>query len=81
MDNQLRNLLLNNYKRSFPSKKDTEDFISNFHQYRKKKQAERKTNFLAILLLAIATVCGFSIILKETNNKLDIQTSSREFKK
>jgi hypothetical protein len=81
MDNQLRNLLLNNYERSFPSKKDTEDFISNFHQYRKKKQAERKTNFLAILLLAIVTVCGFSIILKETNNKLDIQTSSGEFKK
>jgi len=83
MDNQLRNLLLNNYERSFPSKKDTEDFISNFHQYRKKKQAERKTNFLAILilLLAIATVCGFSIVLKETNNKLDIQTSSGQVQK
>ena len=76
MDNQLRNVLLSNYEKSLPSKRDTEDFISNFHQYRTKKRKQRKTNFLALLLLAIVTVCGFSIVLKETNNKLDIQTSS-----
>jgi hypothetical protein len=76
MDNQLRNILLSNYERSLPSKRDTEDFISNFNQYRINKQKQRKTNFLALLLLAIVTVCGFSIVLKETNNKLDIQTSS-----
>ena len=75
-NNQMRNLLLDNYEKSLPSKRDTEDFISNFHQYRINKQKERKTNFLALLLLAIVTVCGFSIVLKETNNKLDIQTSS-----
>ena len=72
----MRNLLLSNYERSLPSKRDTEDFISNFNQYRINKQKQRKTNFLALLLLAIVTVCGFSIVLKETNNKLDIQTSS-----
>jgi hypothetical protein len=76
MDNQLRNVLLSNYEKSLPSKRDTEDFISNFNQYRINKQKQRKTNFLALLLLAIVTVCGFSIVLKETNNKLDIQTSS-----
>ena len=76
MDNQLRNVLLSNYEKSLPSKRDTEDFISNFNQYRINKQKQRKTNFLALLLLAIVTVCGFSIVLKETNNKLDIQTSA-----
>ena len=76
MDNQLRNVLLSNYEKSLPSKRDTEDFISNFNQYRINKQKQRKTNFLALLLLAIVTICGFSIVLKETNNKLDIQTSA-----
>ena len=76
MDNQLRNILLSNYERSLPSKRDTEDFISNFNQYRINKQKQRKTNFLALLLLTIVTVCGFSIVLKETNNKLDIQTAA-----
>lgn len=79
MDDRLKTLLKKNYYQS--DSKQTENFIKNFHQYRIKKQAERKTNFLAILLLAIVAVCGFSIILKETNNKLDIQTSSGEIKK
>lgn len=79
MDETLKTLLNKNYRQ--PTLQQTEDFIKNFHDYRNKKEAERKTNFLAILLLAIVTVCGFSIILKETNNKLDIQTSSGEIKK
>jgi ABC-type uncharacterized transport system permease subunit len=79
MDDNLKTLLKKNYYQ--PDPKQTENFIKDFHQYRIKKQSERKTNFLAILLLAIVTVCGFSIILKETNNKLDIQTSSGEIRK
>jgi hypothetical protein len=76
MDNQLRNVLLSNYERSLPSKRDTEDFISNFHQYRTKKKAEEKTHYgLALLAILILTALG-SIVLKETTNKLDIQTSS-----
>lgn len=74
MDDKLKTLLKINYYQ--PTSEQTEKFINNFHQYRIKKQQERKTNFLALLLLAIVTVCGFSIVLKETNNKLDIQTSS-----
>lgn len=74
MDKKLSALLKKNYYE--PTPKETEVFIENFNQYRIKKQKERKTNFLALLLLAIVTVCGFSIVLKETNNKLDIQTSS-----
>ena len=76
MDNQLRNLLLSNYERSLPSKRDTEDFISNFNQYRIKKQAQEKTHYgLALLAILILTALG-SIALKETTNKLDIQTAS-----
>lgn len=76
MDNQLRNVLLSNYERTLPSKRDTEDFISNFHQYRAKKKAEEKTHYgLALLAILILTALG-SIVLKETTNKLDIQTSS-----
>ena len=79
MDDKLKNLLKKNYYQ--PTSEQTENFIKDFHDYRSKKQAERKTNFLAILVLAIVTVCGFSIILKETSNKLDIQTSSGEIRK
>jgi hypothetical protein len=76
MDNQLRNLLLSNYERSLPSKRDTEDFISNFNQYRAKKKAQEKTYYsLALLTILILTALG-SIALKETTNKLDIQTAS-----
>lgn len=76
MDNQLKNLLLNNYEKSLPSKRDTEEFISNFHQYRVKKKSERKTHFflVAVVLLLLASLGA--VALKETNNKLDIQTSS-----
>ena len=81
MDNQLRNLLLDNYEKSLPSKRDTEDFISNFHQYRVKKKAQEKTHYgLALLAILILTALG-SIVLKETNNKLDIQTASGETRK
>lgn len=76
MDNKLRNLLLNNYEKSLPSKRDTEEFISNFHQYRNKKKAQQKTHYgLALLAILILTALG-SIVLKETTNKLDIQTAS-----
>jgi hypothetical protein len=76
MDNQLKNLLLNNYEKSLPSKRDTEAFITNFHQYRVKKKSERKTHFflVAVVLLLLASLGA--VALKETNNKLDIQTSS-----
>lgn len=76
MDNKLRNLLLNNYEKSLPSKRDTEDFISNFHQYRSEKKAQQKTHFflVAVVLLLLASLGA--VALKETNNKLDIQTSS-----
>ena len=79
MDNKLSALLKKNYYE--PNPKETEVFINNFYKYRIQKQKERKTNFLAILLLCIVTVCGFSIVLKETSNKLDIQTSSGEIQK
>lgn len=79
MDDNLKILLKKNYYQ--PTSKQTEEFIKNFHQYRNKKQAKRKTNFLAILLLGIIAACGFSVVLKEINNKLDIQTSSGEMKK
>ena len=81
MDNQLRNLLLSNYERSLPSKRDTEDFIINFHQYRAKKKAEEKTYYsLALVLLLVVTLLG-SIAIKETTNKLDIQTAAGEVNK
>jgi hypothetical protein len=81
MDNQLRNLLLDNYEKSLPSKRDTEDFISNFHQYRAKKKAQEKTHYgLALLAILILTALG-SIALKETTNKLDIQTAAGQVEK
>jgi hypothetical protein len=76
MDNQLRNLLLDNYEKSLPSKRDTEDFINNFNQYRIKKKAQEKTHYsIALIVLLIITALG-SIAIKETTNKLDIQTAS-----
>lgn len=76
MDNQLRNLLLSNYEKSLPSKRDTEDFITNFHQYRAKKKAQEKTHYgLAFACLLILTMIG-SIVAKQTKNNLDIQTAS-----
>ena len=76
MDNQLRNVLLNNYEKSLPSKRDTEDFISNFHQYRAKKKAQEKTHYgLAFACVLILTMIG-SIVAKQTKNNLDIQTAS-----
>jgi hypothetical protein len=75
MDNQLKNLLLSNYEKSLPSKRDTEDFISNFHQYRSKKKAQQKTHYALIFVcLLILTTIG-SIVAKQTKNNLDIQTA------
>lgn len=79
MRNRLKTLLKKNYYE--PNFEETERFINNFHQYKIKKEKEKKTNFLAVLLLTIIAVCGLSIILKENNNKLDIQTSSGEVQK
>ena len=79
MGDKLKILLKKNYYQ--PTSEQTENFIKNFHQYRNKKEVERKTNFLAILLLGIIAACGFSVVSKEINNKLDIQTSSGEMKK
>ena len=76
MENQLRNLLLNNYEKSLPSRRDTEDFISNFHQYRAKKKAQEKTHYgLAFACFLILTMIG-SIVAKQTKNNLDIQTAA-----
>ena len=76
MDNQLRNVLLNSYERSLPSKRDTEDFISNFHQYRAKKKAQEKTHYgLVFACVLILSMIG-SIVAKQTKNNLDIQTAS-----
>ena len=75
MDNQLKNLLSSNYKKSLPSKRDTEDFISNFHQYRSKKKAQQKTHYALIFVcLLVLTTIG-SIVAKQTKNNLDIQTA------
>ena len=75
MDNQLKNLLLSNYQRSLPSKRDTEDFITNFHQYRSKKKAQQKTHYALIFVcLLVLTTIG-SIVAKQTKNNLDIQTA------
>jgi hypothetical protein len=76
MDNKLRNILLNNYEKSLPSKRDTEDFISNFHQYRAKKKAQQKTHYgLLFACILVLTMIG-SIMVKQTKNNLDIQTAS-----
>jgi len=76
MEHQMRNLLLDNYEKSLPSKRDTEDFIINFHQYRAKKKAQQKTHYgLVFACLLILTMIG-SIVAKQTKNNLDIQTAS-----
>ena len=76
MDNQLRNLLLSNYEKSLPSKRDTEEFISNFHQYRNKKKAQQKTHYALIFTCVLILSMIGSILAKQTKNNLDIQTSS-----
>jgi hypothetical protein len=76
MDNKLRNLLLSNYEKSLPSKRDTEDFISNFHQYRAKKKAQEKTHYALIFACVLILSMIGSIVAKQTKNNLDIQTAS-----
>ena len=76
MDNKLRNLLLNNYEKSLPSKRDTEEFISNFHQYRAKKKAQQKTHYALIFACVLILSMIGSIVAKQTKNNLDIQTAS-----
>ena len=76
MDNQLRNLLLTNYEKSLPSKRDTENFISNFHQYRAKKKAQEKTHYALIFACVLILSMIGSIVAKQTKNNLDIQTAS-----
>jgi hypothetical protein len=79
MDNQLKTLLKENYY--VPTSEQTEKFIYNFHQYRAKKKAQEKTYYsLALVLLLIVTLLG-SIAIKETTNKLDIQTASGQVNK
>jgi len=79
MDNRLKTLLKENYYA--PTSEQTEKFIHNFHQYRAKKKAEEKTYYsLGLVILLIVTLLG-SIAIKETTNKLDIQTSAGEVKK
>jgi hypothetical protein len=76
MDNHMRNLLLSNYEKSLPSKRDTEDFIINFHQYRVKKKAQEKTHYgLVFACFLILTMIG-SIVMKQNKNNLDIQTAA-----
>ena len=79
MDNKLKTLLKENYY--IPTSEQTEKFIHNFHQYRAKKKAEEKTYYsLALVFLLIGTLLG-SIAIKETTNKLDIQTAAGELQK
>jgi hypothetical protein len=81
MDNQLRNLLLSNYEKSLPSKRDTEQFISNFHQYRAQKKGQQKTHYALIFTcLLILSMIG-SIVAKQTKNNLDIQTAAGQVQK
>jgi hypothetical protein len=76
MDNHMRNLLLSNYEKSLPSRKDTEEFIANFHQYRAKKKAQEKTHYgLVFACVLILTMIG-SIVAKQNKNNLDIQTAA-----
>jgi hypothetical protein len=76
MDNNMRNLLLSNYEKSLPSKRDTEAFISNFHQYRAKKKTQEKTHYgLVFACFLILTMIG-SIVMKQNKNNLDIQTAA-----
>ena len=76
MDNKLRNLLLDNYEKSLPSKRNTEDFISNFHQYRAKKKAQEKTHYGLLFACVLVLAMIGSIVAKQTKNNLDIQTAS-----
>ena len=72
----MRNLLLSNYEKSLPSKRDTEAFISNFHQYRAKKKTQEKTHYgLVFACFLILTMIG-SIVMKQNKNNLDIQTAA-----
>ena len=72
----MRNLLLDNYEKSLPSKRDTEDFITNFHQYRAKKKAQEKTHYgLLFACILVLTMIG-SIVAKQNKNNLDIQTAA-----
>ena len=72
----MRNLLLDNYEKSLPSKRDTEDFIINFHQYRAKKKAQQKTHYgLLFACVLVLTMIG-SIVVKQNKNNLDIQTAA-----
>jgi len=81
MENQMRNLLLDNYEKSLPSRRDTEDFITNFHQYRAKKKAQEKTHYgLLFACILVLTMIG-SIVAKQTKNNLDIQTSAGQVQK
>jgi hypothetical protein len=76
MENEMRNLLLDNYEKSLPSKRDTEDFIINFHQYRAKKKSQQKTHYgLVFACVLILTMIG-SIVAKQNKNNLDIQTAA-----
>jgi hypothetical protein len=72
----MRNLLLSNYEKSLPSKRDTEAFITNFHQYRSKKKAQEKTHYALIFACVLILSMIGSIIAKQTKNNLDIQTAS-----
>jgi hypothetical protein len=81
MDNQLRNLLLNNYEKSLPCKRDTEAFISNFHQYRAQKKAQEKTHYALIFACVLILSMIGSIVAKQTKNNLDIQTAAGQVQK
>ena len=71
MDSKLRNLLLSNYEKSLPSKRDTEEFISNFHQYRAKKKAQQKTHYALIFACVLILSMIGSILAKQTKNNLN----------
>jgi len=76
MEHQMRNLLLDNYEKSLPTKRDTEAFIANFHQYRAKKKAQEKTHYgLVFACVLVLTMIG-SIVMKQNKNNLDIQTAA-----
>jgi hypothetical protein len=76
MENDMRNLLLDNYEKSLPSKRDTEDFITNFHQYRAKKKAQEKTHYGLLFACILALTVIGSIVMKQNKNNLDIQTAA-----
>ena len=78
MDEQLKTLLKENYYT--PTSEQTEKFIYNFHQYRTKKKAQEKTYYSLILLGFLLLTALGAIAIKETTNKLDIQTAAGEQK-